>query len=112
MISRRPPTRVIGRQMRNDAVKWEAELMPDDKYVVLQALATHPEYQRLGIGFKLIEQGVAKADEDGLACWCQSSPVGSQLYSKAAFRTLGSNDYDLGDFGKYTFRYMIRRLDN
>ncbi|KAJ5106956.1 acetyltransferase [Penicillium angulare] len=100
--------RAIGQRLQKDSAKWEADLIPDDKYIVLQALATDPQYQRLGIGSKLFEEGVAKADELNMTCWCQASPAGSQLYSKAGFETLGSDEYDLGEFGSYRFRYMLR----
>ncbi|KAJ5279351.1 acetyltransferase [Penicillium angulare] len=103
-----PPA--IGQRMQIDSAKWQADsrLRLDDKYIVLQALATDPQYQRLGIGSKLFEEGIAKADELNMACWCQASPAGSQLYSKTGFETLGSDEYDLAEFGKYRFRYMIR----
>ncbi|KAF3909933.1 hypothetical protein ABW20_dc0101377 [Dactylellina cionopaga] len=104
------PARVVGRQMRNDSMKWELDSMTEDKYLVLQALVTSPEYQGQGVGSQLVKWGVDRADAAKLACWCHASPAGNQLYLKAGFRELGSNEYDLEEFGKYTFRYMVRRV--
>ncbi|KAK6336237.1 hypothetical protein TWF696_001799 [Orbilia brochopaga] len=102
------PARVVGRQMRNDQVKWELDSMAENKYLVLQGLVTSPEYQCQGVGSQLVKWGVDRADAEKLACWCHASPAGNQLYRKAGFQELGSSDYDLGEFGKYTFRYMVR----
>ncbi|KAJ5713393.1 uncharacterized protein N7483_010574 [Penicillium malachiteum] len=90
----------------------ETELMTEDKYVVLQAMVVHPDYQRQGIGAELIQWGVDRADKEKLSCWCHASPAGYQPYFKAGFLEQGSNEYDLGIFGKYTFWYMVRRHDS
>ncbi|KAK6535730.1 hypothetical protein TWF694_002179 [Orbilia ellipsospora] len=103
------PTRVVSRQMRQDTMRWEEDSMTENTYLVLQGLATSPEYQCQGIGSQLVKWGVDRADTSELACWCHASPAGNQLYLKAGFQELGSSEYDLGDFGKYTFRYMVRR---
>ncbi|EPS35767.1 hypothetical protein H072_10739 [Dactylellina haptotyla CBS 200.50] len=102
------PARVVGRQMRNDSVKWERDSMTENKYLVLQALATSPEYQGRGVASQLVKWGVDRADDGNLTCWCHASPAGNQLYRKAGFQELGNSEYDLGEFGKYTFRYMRR----
>ncbi|KAJ5740136.1 acetyltransferase [Penicillium malachiteum] len=104
-----PPTRVIGRQMRSDSMAKEAELMTEDKYLVLQAIVVHPDYQRQGIGAMLIQWGVDRAGKERLSCWCHASPAGFQLYFKQGFVEQGNDEYDLGNFGKYMFRYMVRR---
>ncbi|KAF3907053.1 hypothetical protein AA313_de0208847 [Arthrobotrys entomopaga] len=103
------PARIIGRQMRNDTMEWELGTMTEKNYLVLQGLVTRPEYQYQGVGSQLVRWGVDRADTRKLACWCHASPAGNQLYLKAGFQEVGSNDYDLGAFGKYTFRYMVRR---
>lgn len=38
-------------------------------YMVLQALATDPEYQRRGIGSQLVRWGLEQADGEKLPCW-------------------------------------------
>ncbi|KAF3902508.1 hypothetical protein ABW21_db0204255 [Orbilia brochopaga] len=103
------PARVIGRQMRNDSMKWETDSMTENKYLILQGLVTDPDCQRRGIGSQLVKWGVDRADAEKLPCWCHASPAGNQLYRKAGFQEMGNDEYDLGDFGKYTFRYMVRQ---
>ncbi|KAJ6259691.1 hypothetical protein Dda_5329 [Drechslerella dactyloides] len=102
------PARIVGRQMRNDTMKWELDSMTENKYLVLQGLVTSPEYQCRGVGSQLINWGVERADARQLPCWCHASPAGNKLYLKAGFKELGSSEYDLGEFGRYTFRYMLR----
>ncbi|KAJ5803023.1 acetyltransferase [Penicillium pulvis] len=101
------PTRVVGRQMRSDSMKWEAHFMQGARYLILQALAVSPNDQCQGIGSQLVKWGVERADEERIACWCHASPAGNQLYLKSGFQELGSDKYDLGEFGKYVFRYMV-----
>ncbi|KAJ5527165.1 acetyltransferase [Penicillium frequentans] len=101
------PTRVVGRQMRSDSMKWEAHFMKGARYLILQALAVNPDDQRQGVGSQLVKWGVERADEERIACWCHASPAGNQLYLKSGFQELGSDEYDLGEVGKYVFRYMV-----
>lgn len=91
-------------------------------YMVLQALATDPEYQRRGIGSRLVRWGLDQADDEKLPCWIHASDsdVACRLYMSAGFQEVGCNAYDLdawtpeGDkesgqrWGSYTFRYMLR----
>lgn len=103
------PTRVVGRQMRSDSIKWEAHFMKEARYLILQALAVNPDDQRQGVGSQLVKWGVQRADEERFSCWCHASPAGNQLYVKSGFQELGSDEYDLEEFGKYIFRYMVYR---
>ncbi|KAJ6005813.1 acetyltransferase [Penicillium sp. IBT 35674x] len=101
------PTRVVGRQMRSDSMKWEAHFMKEARYLILQALVVSPNYQRQGVGSRLVKWGVKRADEERIPCWCHASPAGNQLYLMSGFQELGRDEYDLGEFGNYVFRYMV-----
>ncbi|KAI0130554.1 acyl-CoA N-acyltransferase [Xylariales sp. AK1849] len=114
---------VLGGVMHKDLSRWEDEHLKGKKHVVLQALFTDPGYQGRGIGSKLVQWVVDRADAQGLPCWAHASPAGSSLYARAGFQVLGSNEYDLdeyapggkeanGDWGMYTFRYMLRPARN
>lgn len=102
-------------------MRWEAAHLGGTRaYLVLQALATEPAYQGRGIGSRLVQWGVERAEAQGLACWAHASPAGHSLYARAGFEELGRSDYDLAawapggraggrGWGVYTFRYMLRR---
>jgi GNAT superfamily N-acetyltransferase len=66
------PTRVLGGLMHAEAVKWQNKYLNGKRYMVLQALATHPSSQGHGIGTKLVQWGVDKADSEGLVCWAHA----------------------------------------
>ena len=51
----------------------------------LMLLGTRPEYQQLGAGTALVEWGMQKAREQGLALTLFSSPQGMGLYRKLGF---------------------------
>jgi GNAT superfamily N-acetyltransferase len=48
-------------------------------------LGTRPEYQKLGAGTALVEWGMQKAREQGLAITLFSSPQGMGLYRRLGF---------------------------
>ncbi|KAJ6115584.1 acetyltransferase [Penicillium sp. IBT 18751x] len=109
------PAQLLGRLMRRDVMKWEVDSMKGGRYLSIQALATHPNFQGQGIGSRLIKWGTDIADAEGLPCWAHASPAGHRLYTRAGFSELGRSEYDLEEFsdrkkswGRYTFRYMKR----
>ncbi|KAF2653130.1 hypothetical protein K491DRAFT_603498 [Lophiostoma macrostomum CBS 122681] len=53
--------------------------------VVLELLAVHPEYQRLGAGKGLVTWGTEKADVLGLKAVVEGTPVGRPLYERCGF---------------------------
>ena len=112
-------SRVLGGRMYEDMVQWEAEHTKGREYLVLQALATDPRFQRRGIGTKLLQWGIDKADAGDLPCWTHASPASYTLYERVGFQEVGKSDYDLDEYapggrggnrgwGRYTFRYMLR----
>ncbi|KAN0099768.1 acyl-CoA N-acyltransferase [Hyaloscypha variabilis] len=117
------PTRVLGGLMHAEAVKWQNKYLNGKRYMVLQALATHPSSQGHGIGTKLVQWGVDKADSEGLVCWAHASPSGHFLYRNNGFEEVGRSEFDLGkwvpdemrgerEWAMYTFRYMLRPAIN
>lgn len=112
----------LGGQMHGDMVRQEKLHMEGGVYMVLQALATDPNYQRRGIGAKLVQWGLNQADAEGLKCWIHASDSATscRLYEAAGFQEVGYNEYDLDvwatdagnvtsqRWGSYTFRYMVR----
>jgi GNAT superfamily N-acetyltransferase len=55
----------------------------------LAILVVHPEYQRHGVGGKLIDTGLAIVDADSLPAVLESTPAGSKLYISRGFVAKG-----------------------
>ncbi|KAF2969441.1 hypothetical protein GQX73_g4104 [Xylaria multiplex] len=53
---------------------------------VLELLAVHPDYQRLGAGAKLVSWGTKAADEAQIKAVVEGTPVAKRLYEKCGFR--------------------------
>ncbi|KAK1967560.1 acyl-CoA N-acyltransferase [Colletotrichum sublineola] len=117
------PARVLGGLMFRDMTSWEDNHLSGKTYMVLQALATDPRYQRQGIATRLVQHGIEEADSQRLPCWIHASPASHHLYVKAGFEEVGKSDYDLDEWapggkggnrgwGRYTFRYMLRPAKN
>jgi len=51
----------------------------------LENLCVDPDYQKLGIGGRLVDWGCARADEEGLVCTLEASQEGMRLYLKKGF---------------------------
>ncbi|KAI1253326.1 hypothetical protein MGN70_005534 [Eutypa lata] len=52
---------------------------------VLEMLAVHPHFQRLGAGTALVKWGTNAADEQGLKAVVEGTPVGRRLYESCGF---------------------------
>lgn len=53
---------------------------------VLELLAVHPEYRRLGAGAALVNAGLAAADEKGVGAVIESTDAGRLLYEKCGLK--------------------------
>ncbi|KAF2766846.1 acyl-CoA N-acyltransferase [Teratosphaeria nubilosa] len=106
----------VGAAMREDLRRAESKYMTESRFVVLQALATRPEYQRQGIASALVRCVVEEADARRLACWAHASPAASGLYDKLGFVSIGSGEYVLGRMGTdeevYKFDFMKRAVQD
>ena len=70
----------------------------------LKELAISPSHRRLGLATKLLNIGLKKADEEGLACYLSASPMGVPLYQKCGFKEVGRLSIDLEEFGGMEYR--------
>ncbi|KAI2610537.1 hypothetical protein GGR54DRAFT_370814 [Hypoxylon sp. NC1633] len=65
---------------------------------VLELLAVHPDYQRLGAGTALVQWGTNAADELGVQAVVESSPVGRRVYQKCGFHIdIEEMRFDVGE---------------
>jgi len=55
----------------------------------LNLLATDPEYQRRGIGGKLVQWGIERAQMEGINCALEASTAGKSVYEKYGFKEDG-----------------------
>lgn len=122
---------ILSQQLRHDTTEWEKRQMQSSdreessQYLVFQALATHPDYQRRGVAPQLIRHAIQAADAEGLPCWCHASEASWRLYQDVGgFEIIGTTTYDLDEYwkkgivaqdatqppnlGNYVFRYMKR----
>lgn len=68
-------------------------------YFNMAVLAVLPEWQRMGVGRRLLQWGLRQADERGVECWIDASPFGKGLYEKMGWREVGVFDVDTKEFG-------------
>ncbi|KAI1778783.1 hypothetical protein F4818DRAFT_402461 [Hypoxylon cercidicola] len=65
---------------------------------VLELLAVHPDYQRLGAGAALVKWGTKTADEQGLKAVVEGTPVARRLYEQCGLHTeIEEMHFDIGD---------------
>lgn len=62
--------------------------MAGKTYSFLKLLIIDPDYQRKGLGGKLLKWGIDQAAQQGVPAWLESSPMGKALYEKNGFRVV------------------------
>ncbi|KAF2495867.1 hypothetical protein BU16DRAFT_526416 [Lophium mytilinum] len=77
----------------------QSEIMGDRPYLLLDTLATLPEYHRRGAGAIVVKWGAEKADELGIEFYLTSSMVARPLYEKYGFVLVKDNWFDRGPWG-------------
>lgn len=58
-------------------------------------MAVLPSHRRKGLGSLLMKVGTAQADELGVECWMEASPMGKLLYESHGFRSLFKMQFDM-----------------
>ncbi|KAK2811687.1 hypothetical protein FQN50_002033 [Emmonsiellopsis sp. PD_5] len=69
------------------------------RHAFLGGIATHPAYQRLGVGSAIVKYGTDIADEANAPCWLEASPEGYGLYKKFGFEDKMQFTFDLKKYG-------------
>jgi GNAT superfamily N-acetyltransferase len=75
------------------------EFIGTKPHLLLEIVATHPEYHRRGAGGALLKWGCDKADELGLDVHLEASPAGIGLYEKFGFERLKEMEFDMEKYG-------------
>lgn len=70
-------------------------LTPLKQYTVITAV----DYQRRGIGSRLVNVGLEKADKEGVEVYLSGSPMGVPVYQKLGFEEVGRLEIPLQEFG-------------
>ncbi|KAK5124551.1 hypothetical protein LTR85_001768 [Meristemomyces frigidus] len=90
--------------------EWDMDIADCFFGAVLEMLGVHEDYQKHGIGGRLIRWGTRQADMDGLETYLDGSEVGQPYYkSRHAFGS--EKDIDIPDrpeYGSFSYRSMIR----
>ncbi|MCJ1392773.1 hypothetical protein MMC18_005644 [Xylographa bjoerkii] len=76
-----------------------AKLLGEQDVFILKELYVRPEYQRRGLGGKLVASGAQKADDLGLLSYTEASPKGMGLYLKHGFLEVDRVTVDLEPWG-------------
>ncbi|MCJ1398876.1 hypothetical protein MMC11_002077 [Xylographa trunciseda] len=76
-----------------------AKILGEQDVFILKELYVRPEFQRRGLGGKLVAWGVQKADELGLLSYTEASPKGLGLYLKHGFLEVDRVTVDLEPWG-------------
>lgn len=72
----------------------------NSKYVVLELLVIHPEYQGLGAGRKLLERGLEDAAALNLdEAFLEATDAGRSLYQKFGWKDVEVFSVDLRKYG-------------
>jgi ribosomal protein S18 acetylase RimI-like enzyme len=67
-------------------------------------LGVHPSYQGKGLGSKLLNWGLKRADDEGVEVFLSASPDGRPLYAKYGFREVDT----FAPYPNYALVAMIR----
>ena len=67
------------------------------KHVILRRLIVHPDFQRRGIGRKLMQWGLDEADRLGIVSWLFARPAGMQLYQRCGYVEVANISFDVPD---------------
>ena len=65
------------------------------KHVILRRLVVHPDFQRRGIGRKLMQWGLDEADRLGIVSWLFARPAGIQLYQRCGYVEVANITFDI-----------------
>ena len=78
-------------------------------FLDLRRVATLLDYQRRGIGSRLLQWGVDVADNEGLYAWLHARPAGLRMYAKAGWTPVVSFEFSIPGIEVGPVTSMIRK---
>jgi len=86
--------------LSQDSINWIMQTNTISfRYIVLSFCFTHPKHRRRGVGRLLMEWGIEKADELGLASYIEAADFGLEFYEAQGFKVEGDIDLDANTEG-------------
>ena len=79
--------------------KVENEQLKGEPYMLMHRFAVLPEWQGKGVGKRLLEWALEKADKHGFNCWVDVSEGALGLFEKLGWEQVGAVEVDLADWG-------------
>ncbi|KAI9155172.1 hypothetical protein HJFPF1_07748 [Paramyrothecium foliicola] len=90
-----------GLQSRTDEMDaCEQQALQGRRYISIRHLMIHSDWQRQGLGTKLLREVIARSEAEGVPCWITSSAESQELYAKLGFKELGVWTIDDGYWAK------------
>lgn len=83
-----------------------------EPYFMLNSFATHPDHQGRGAGTLLLDWGLKKADDEGLATYLDATSIARPIYEKRGFKLVKATEWDRepwGGQGKDWHGHMVRQ---
>lgn len=68
--------------------------MSNNQLIELAILVVSPKFQRRGLGFLMMKDGLKEADKAKVPMWLGATRPGRGLYLKMGFRDVKSVEYD------------------
>ncbi|KAK3712573.1 hypothetical protein LTR37_009016 [Vermiconidia calcicola] len=89
----------LAEEFYGNLAKCKREIMGGKAYVLLNILATLPEYHRRGIGGMHMRWGLEQADRLGLPSYLEATPMGRPLYTKLGYEMVRDFEFDARKYG-------------
>ena len=84
--------------------------MKGKPYILMHEIAVSPEWQGKGVGKRLLERGIEKADKKGLDCWLNASEAAVRFFEGFGWEPVGYVEVDLGEGEKERVVQCVRKL--